>query len=284
MTEQDNGAPEPGENEGIEPIDQDAPGAAEPDAESAPAWAKDDEEEARLFGWKPETEWKGDIPPTFEADPARFLDRVKNSRTFKAMEERQESIRRELEADRQRAMERQKAAFQARLQSVQQGMRQAVETADTAEYDRLSQEQQRLMEYAPQVQPEAPQGPDPDVQAYAQSPEGQWVNDPAIRAIGFDVIEKNPHVKHLPAKDQIRFAELQLRKDYPHLFSQPQPEEKRKTSARVDGGGLGSRSGGGAWQKLPAEAREQFKKEVRKGLFKDDPKDREEYANEYLSL
>jgi hypothetical protein len=67
-----------------------------PAVEAPPAPDPEIVEEARLFGWKAPEEWVGDKPAGYIDDPKRYLDRIKDSRIFKTLNEQ---LRREAEAD-----------------------------------------------------------------------------------------------------------------------------------------------------------------------------------------
>lgn len=257
-----------------------------PDVPEGPDWSEEDENEARLFGWKPATEWKGDLPDGFAQTPDEFLERLQSSRIFKTMQDKlttaektaQETTRR-MEAMNARALERQRAAYEAEVAAIAEAQRRAVETADTAEWDR--QEERRKSLQPPAQAQTAPQGPDPYVEQYAASEQGQWLSDPLLKAEGAALIDQADHIKRLGAQQQIEYAEAQLRAKYPHKFAQP--EQPRPTRPKVDPGGLPGTaiSGGSAFTKLPREAQEQFKRFVKEGLFKDSKEDREEFANDF---
>lgn len=279
--------------EALEAVEPEQP---EPQVDG-PEWTDDDEAEARMFGWKPPEEWKGDLPPTYIDDPRQFIERIQKSRPFQAAqkqaEERIARIEREasenarkLAAMNERALEQQRRAYEARLASLSQQQRSAVEMGDVEQFDRLEQERQRMAQYAPQMaeQPQGNQAP-PEVVEYAQTEAGAWINDPVTRTLGFEVIEKTPGAKNMGPMEQIRLAEVRLRRDYPELFqsAQSDPEPRRPAASRVDGGGLGAAKQGGLWAKVPADARQQFERFAKEGLFENTREGRERYAREYLN-
>lgn len=271
----------------------DTPQPADPPEPAAPQWAKEDEEEARLFGWKSSSEWQGEKPAGYIDNPGEFLDRVKRSRIFSTMQEKMERQEREaqdmtrrMEAMNKAALDRQKKQFESEMASISQQQRAAVESADTDAWDRLEQRRQALVQEQPREEPQ-PQQPqqDPFVAQYSATDEGKWVNNPILRQAGAQLIDANPAVRGMPAQQQIEYAAAELRKIYPGAF----PQEKKPAATQqpqrqaVDPGGLagGAGKGSSAFSKLPADAKAQFNRFVADGLFENTKKDQEEYANEY---
>lgn len=257
------------------------------DQPAAPEWSAEDEEEARLFGWKAPDEWQGDKPAGYISKPDEFLDRVQRSRIFRAMQDKLQTteqqaaeVARKQEAMNQRAIERQREQYESELQRISAAQRRAVDEADTETYDHLEQQRQNLHKMA-QPQPTAP-AHDPIVQEYRNSEQGAWLSNPILARTASELIDKNPAILNSPAKDQIAYAEAEVRKLYPAYF--PQPEARPAPRSAVDGGGLAS--GGGpkptsAFGKLPSEAKANFARFVKEGLYKDSKEDREEFANDY---
>lgn len=284
-------AAEPGEgDEGEDPDAEPAP------QQQAPQWTDEDEQEARLFGWKAPEEWQGEKPAGYIDNPEEYLDRVKRSRIFKTMqdkieaqEQQQAEVQRKQEEMNRRALERQREQYESEMQRISRAQRQAVEVADTGEWDRLEQEKAELSKNAPK-EPEAekPAGPDPFVSQYAETDEGAWIKNPVLLNTGSQIINANPAMAQADAETQVKYAEQELRKLYPAYFpdttQQPAPSGQRQQQpAKVDGGGLGASSAGqsSAFGKLPSDAKAQFKRFVEQGLYEDSKKDREEYANDY---
>jgi hypothetical protein len=167
------------------------------------------------------------------------------------------------------------------MQQIAQQQRRAVETADTQEWDRLERERTGLQRQAPQAMPQQQQGPDPYVQEYARSEDGKWLQDPLLAIEAAAVVDQNPHVQNLPAQQQVEFAKAHLAMRYPDKFRAAQPVQQRPRQ-RVDGGGLGGAAvGASAFNRLPPEAKTQFERFAKEGLFKDTKEGREQYAREY---
>lgn len=267
-----------------EASEQEAAPVAE--APPAPQYDPDDEADARLFGWKSEAEWQGEKPAGYIDNPTEYMDRVKRSRIFKTMQDKlteaerasKDTVQR-LEAMSQKAIERQREQYEARLADISQQQRAAAETGDLEQYDKLERQKAGLK--APE--PETPQqGPSPDVTAYMESESGAWLKNPILYRQAHDMIAARPDVLGKPAKDQLAFVEGEMRRMYPAYF--PQPEERPKPKQTVDPGGLAtSQAKPDAFSKLPSEAKAQFAQFVKQNVFKDTKADREEYAREFAN-
>lgn len=286
-------------NEAEEYVEQDVEEHQEaPEAEEATEgseappqkeWSNDDEDNARLFGWKPSTEWQGEKPAGYIEDPREWLQRVERSPVFRTMQEKldrqeQESAEnaRRLKAMNERALEIQRDQHNKELQRIAQGKRAAVMDADQEAYDRLDREEADIRKQAQQPQQREQQGPDPWVTKYAKSEEGAWINNPILRKEGSEAIEYMPNKEQATPQQQIEYAEQMLRE----AGRLPKKEEPKPRRNMVDPGGLAG--GGGkmadSFSKLPSDAKQQFASFVKEGLFKDTKEDREEYANEYNAV
>jgi hypothetical protein len=154
MTDQEH-EPQPqegldGETEGLVPqeqaIDVGEDDIHREDISESPRYSEEAEREARDFGWKPRSEWLGQVPPGFVDDPAEYVRQKQATRTYQVMEDRL----RKLEAMQTRAMQQQAEAHQRQLQEIQEQKRRAVDTADVKAYDQWTQREQELMRSAPQ--------------------------------------------------------------------------------------------------------------------------------------
>lgn len=276
----------------------DAPDPPEQEAETAEAppkqseWSSEDEQEARLFGWKAPEEWQGEKPQGYIDNPQEYLDRVQRSRIFKTMQDKLQTqeqqaaeTARRMEAMNKQALERQKAQFETEMQSITSQQRKAVEEADTDAWDRLERQRADLLKAQPtEPQSTQPPGPDPYVQQYINSDEGKWLHNPILRNTAYQLIQETPAALAMPPKEQIAYAEAEMRKMYPTYFPQgAQKQQATPPRQTVDPGGMAPPSSAqrSAFDKLPDDAKKQFKRFVAEGLFKDDKKDREEYANDY---
>lgn len=272
-----------------EPIDADAQdfddaGDTEADGGDAPAakaWTPEDEEEARLFGWKSPNEWQGEKPPGYIDNPQDFLGRVKRSRIFQTMEEKMSEQERKLAAMNDQALERQRREYEGRMQALTARQRRAVEEADTETWDKLEKQRQQMMQDAPQ--PDQPQRQEPPAEVAEYQKANDWAKDPVLWREAVEVVNvglESGAVRGDDPKGQLEFAERTMRAKYPHMFQQAKPQQRQ----RVDGGGLGSGSPAGGrstFDKLPGDAKSAFERFVSRGVFSDTKKDREEYAREY---
>ncbi|QDP48385.1 MAG: hypothetical protein Tp118SUR00d2C21406231_1 [Prokaryotic dsDNA virus sp.] len=252
--------------------------------EAPPQRDEASENEARKYGWRPKEGFDKD--PAGWVDAKRFLElpstqkkmvqdelRQVKAETEKRMERLERANRKAMEA----ALATQKSAYENELKQLRAAQRRAVEEGDTDRYDALERREQDLLKSPPAIEADtddAAPGADPFVEEYRAKPEGAWINDPILREHGRVAIETAPGMKGKSAKEQIAYAETQVRKYFPHMFeTQPKPR-----AAKVDGGGLaGGRSSGGA-SKLPPEAIKAGKDFVTQGYFKS----LDEYAKAYF--
>lgn len=243
------------------------------------------EEQARAFGWKSPDEWQGEKPSGYIDDPQAYLDRLENFTPFRKQREQFEAKQREwedkfrrLDAMQEQALERQRAQLQAQMQDIAAGKRRAVEEADTDAYTALEQRERMMAQQYAQMmqQPPQPQGPPPEVASYVQA--NEWAKDPALWEEAAQAIDYNPEIQKKPASEQLAYAESVMRRKYPHLFEQPKQRPQRQM---VDSGGLAGGQRKSEFDKLPAEAKQQFKRFVEKGLFTDDTAGKKEYVDAY---
>lgn len=254
--------------------------AEEVEASPAPEQPKpvnETEEEARLWGWKAPEEWQGDKPSGYIDDPARYLDRLKGSRLFKTFEQRMEDTVGRIDTVYQRALDRERKDWQAKMAELQAQQRKAVETADVQEYERIEAQKRALP--PPPVAPQAnvPQINQAAVEDYIAR--NDWAKDPALRMEGAQAIDvaMKSGMRFRDESEQLQYAEGVMRRKYPHMFQAAQPPRQR-----VDAGGLaGGAIGAGKFDKLPNEAKAAFRKMVAQGLFTDDAKGRAQYLEDY---
>lgn len=270
---------------GADLVDPPAPEAVPSPEPPVKEWTDDDEKEARAFGWKPPEKWVGEKPEGLIEDPRQFLQgnrgfRILRERTEKLETEFAEKFRR-LEAVTTKTVERERAAYQAKLAEIEAAKLDAVTNADREQYDRL--EAQRKAMPAPvefDAAPAAPSVPD-EVQEYAKA--NEWVSNPILREAGAKIIDAMGYAGK-PVREQLELAEREVRRIYPHYFTPAAPAQAapaRPAVQRVDGGGLGGGGAGGQFSKLPPEAKAAFARFVSQGVFKETEK--ETYANDYFN-
>lgn len=267
----------------VEPdaVEQDTPEPEQdtPDAAPVKSWSDEDESEAQLFGWKSPDKWQGDKPDGYIDNPKEFLDRVQRSRIFQTMQEKMTEQERKLAVVNDKALERQKQEYQRELDSITKRQRKAVEEADTDAWDTLEREKQDMLKKAPSDAPEQPVEPPKVVKEFQEA--NDWAKDPvlwreAIQAVNVGL--EMGLVQGSDAEGQLKFAQDRMFAKYPHLKPQ---RTKAAPRQMVDGGGLGggSATGRGAFEKLPADAKATFQRQMLKGIWTE--KDKEEYAREY---
>jgi len=250
-------------------------------------WTDDDATEARAFGWKAPEEWTGDKPAGYIDDPRRYLERAENFRPFKALKERsarQEADfnerMRKLEAVSENTLKAQREQYERDLAAINRAQRDAVEVADVARFDALEKQKTAIKPPAPVEAPKPAQpAVDPYVQEYAAA--NDWIKNPVLRETGAKLIDANPAIRAASARDQIAYAEAEVRKLYPGAFA-PVADTRPAPPSRVDGGGLGiGASGANSFSKLPGEAKAAFQKFVGQGIFANTPADQKRYADDY---
>lgn len=242
------------------------------------------EAEARKYGWRPKEEFDRD--PEGWVDAARFLElpsthkkmlRDELRETKQEMADRLARLEKANKAAMERALEAQKAQYEAQLHQVRAAQRKAVEDGDTAAYDRLEIYERDLLKRAPtpaRAEEQKP-APDPYVEQYRGSQAGQWLNDPYLYARAAEIIDLSKGAAGATAADQIAYAEARLKEFYPQKFAPAQPA--KPAQARVDGGGLASGKRRSDVDRLPPEAVKAAKEFIEEGYIKS----LEEYAKSY---
>lgn len=267
-----------------QPQDQiEAPDSPQSDEVEAPRWEPEAEEEARMFGWKPPEEWKGEQPPNFAKTPDEYLDRIKSSRVFKTLQQQQEEKLRKMEAAmdaaQRRQLEQERAAYERRIAEIEAAQRKAVEEADTERYDQLAEARRQMKP------PEAPELKHEQAQQRLQelAQEKPWLNDPFLRQQGYLAIEAAAQagepVKAMSPDEQVAYAEAKLAEYFPHKFKPEEPVHQPQ--AKVAGNGLAGVAPKSAFDKLPSEAKQAFERQVSKGWLKNTKADREFFAKEF---
>lgn len=247
-----------------------------PAAPVAPAWSLDDEDEARLFGWKSPDEWQGEVPKGYIDNPEDFLNRVQKSKIFKTMTERLETTTAGLERVNDMALRRQQEQHEAAIAAARKQRDDAFQSGDDDAYKEANEREQALL--AKPVEAPIPRPP-AEVEAYRNSENGAWLQNPILQKTAAELVGSRPDILAKPPSEQIAFAEAEMRKMYPAYFPAP---KAAKTPPRqvVDAGGLAG-AGRSPFDKLPEDAKATFTRFVKQGIFEDNAKDRKEYADEY---
>lgn len=247
-------------------------------------WSDDDEAEARAFGWKPETEWQGNVPAGFIDDPREFMRRAESFGPFRRLRERldkQDEHLRKIESvtakQVERAQKQAEADYKARLDRISAEKRRAAQEGDLERYDQLSAQERGLEK--PKVEAEAPAAPEDPITPEIRE-KHKWVSDPFLASQGYQLVEAGLRsgelTKTSTAAEQVAYAETRLKSYFPHMF----PSEAKPKPSPVEGGSIAStkKSGFGS---LPAEAKQAFSRMVAQGVFKDNDEDRKFYYDEY---
>jgi hypothetical protein len=261
------------EETGVIPgADQQTETPAEPEAPSI-------EERAREMGWRPKEEWEGPEDKWREADEyvkrgEEFLPIVQaRARALedkiKKQEEAYAARLQKIEEFNQRAMERQRAEFEAEKKRLQEEERQAVREADEDAYEAI---QRRKQELERQVSPEAAQ-PQGDQKAIEWAQRNPWftqdreLHDIAVAAAG-RVASRGGDTDA-----QIRAAETAVRAIAPDVLppaeeapARPAPRQVAPDTPSAAARLVGAKRSPSA--DLTKEERETGQRFVKEGLFK----------------
>ena len=139
-----------------EDVVEDTPTDIEPGAESEDTLEAPEETEgptaedvARDRGWKPSSEWKGDIPPNFIDDPEKFNDIYENSNP--RLKKEVADLRAQMEAQSKFVADmqaRHKQEMQDQLQRLQAELPQAINTGDAGRANAIVAERDKLRDEA----------------------------------------------------------------------------------------------------------------------------------------
>ena len=286
--EQEQAEAEPIEPPVAEPVEIEK--EPEPQEPPAPEWTEQDEATARKFKWKSPDEWQGDKPPGYIENPKEYVERIERHPIYqtlsddlqKLQEEQAEAIKK-MNAVNDRIHKEQAERHKAEIARLSAAREKAYQDGDLDAYKQLSEEREALTPLEPQ-QEQPQQGQyKAFMDAYGQTPEGAWIHNPILRDAAAQIVQARADLAGAPGQAQADYARGELKKLYPAYFDDPKPQQPAPPrTSRVDGGGIGGgNSGQTAFDKLPADAKAQFKIEVSRGTFKDDKKGRETYAEYY---
>lgn len=261
------------EEAGVLPdTDQQTEAPAEPEGPSI-------EERAREMGWRPKEEWEGPEDKWREADEyvkrgEEFLPIVQaRARALedkiKKQEEAYAARLQKIEEFNQRAMERQRAEFEAEKKRLQEEERQAVREADEDAYEAIQKRKQELEQTAPQPA-QQPQG-DPKVDEWTKR--NPWFNqDQELRDIAIMAAELSARTGG-DVDSQIKAAEEAVRRKRPDLIpaAEEQPARPAPRQVAPDTPSAAARLVGAKRSPsadLTKEERETGQRFVKEGLFK----------------
>lgn len=267
-----------------EEVTQAAPveAAVQPDA---PKWAPEVETEARALGWKAPDEWKGEVPAGYIDDPNRYLERAESFAPFRKLKERlettekatQESLRK-IEAVAAKTLERERAQFAAQLESIKQQKVAAVEVGDVDAYKALERREEQVRQAMPEAQPQQDPVPQDHRSAIEQWSVGKnWFRQDKVKTLAATALYGEAQEKGMTdPKAILAFVDQEMSKQFADLAP------KQPQATMVEGGlTFGGGSQASAFEKLPKDAKDAFRRFVEKGVFKDTKEDRQQYAEDY---
>lgn len=252
---------------------------------------------ARSRGWKPESEWKGELPKHFENDPAKFNENHErhNPRLIAEVQElrRQSEENAEITRRNFEMLRKSKDDEIARLKAdARERMTRAVEEADTAAYRKAEQDFDAL-NVVPE-QPKYQQQPPADAQADAdQDPNyiswhasNAWYNTDKVRTnYANTAAVAELHQRGISAKTHGRAFYDEVTKIVDRDMGPPagRPGKGRADPATAGDGG-GGRPKKGSFESIPAADRKAFKDTlVPMGIYENTKESRAEYAKAYWS-
>jgi len=247
-------------------------------ADNAPP-ARDFEQEARDSGWVPEAEFKGDKKPAVFLDAETFVRRGEelipvirrvNKKLKQELDETKADFAKRLaaiEKVNKTTFEAQQRQHVAELARVRREQRAAVVSGDEAEFDRLETERTNLEKSAPKADEPEKIDPNADLSTRqdAWRAANPWFDEDfelqeyAIKYSDFHG-RKNPKMSF---EDNMKAVEAEVRRKFPEKFGGKKPAANGH--AAVDGGSDFFAIGGkpDPLAKLPAEAREQAKSDMK---------------------
>jgi len=277
----------------------------EPDDEPDQGWAESDEEIARRFGWKPRTEWKGEVPPTFVDDPREFLaGKTKVLDEFSSVKEQLEATRRELLRIQQNQQEQTQTQAQSRIEALEAEYEKAFDIGDKTKAQKLLNEIVDLKaRSASQPQPQH----DPVVEQATQSPvyqswvqENQWYvgnsfEDAAKRHYADQIGPQLLAQRGLSPQDVMGNPQLErefynaVAQEVNRAYGEPKTLQQHASTPRVP-----SQSGrqpatqrrtknDQSFERLPSEGKAAFERLARRKVYSNDDKGRAEYAKDFFA-
>ena len=278
----------------------------EPDTEvdTSTGWSESDEDIARRFGWKPRTEWKGEVPPTFVDDPREFLaGKTKVLDDFSSVKEQLEATRRELLKIQQNQQEQTQTQAQSRIEALEAEYEKAFDVGDKKKAQQLLDEIVDLKSRAPAPQPDY----DPVVQQATQSPvfqewaqQNSWYvgnsfEDAAKRHYADQVGPQLLAQRGLSAHDVMNDPQLErefynaVAQEVNRAYGSQKTLQQQASAPKVP-----SQNGrqpattrraknDQSFEKLPAEAKGAYERLARRKVYANDDKGRAEYAKDYFA-
>lgn len=249
---------------------------------------RDYESEARAQGWKPQEEYQGENwvdAKTFVERGDKYVGILKDrfdkvERRLKYQEELNESLKRQyhrLEAQRKREVD-------DLVKQLEKERRNAITNGDGEAFDKAEKalnevkEVQLEMEKTSTVKTQE----DPPPWAIAWMQENEWYGkDKALTAVAeayaVELRQAQPFLGEREFMDRV--AEY-VKTEMPHKFQNK--NKKQVADVEIDDRRPAQTSGGKkSYNTLPPEAKKEFNRFVREGIFKDTDADRKQYADLY---
>lgn len=252
------------------------------EAEKAPE--RDWEAEARVSGWVPEEEFKGDKRPAKFLSAEEFVRRGEEITPF--IKRENQRLKEELEAERKATAERfarmekmqaetlkrQADAHKAELDRIKAQKREAAAAGDVKEFDRLEAAQADLEKKAPKADAPPPEVPPALLKFKEANPWYETDSDLTDFALAVSqrLAQDNPAIT---LEDNLRQTVERVKKAFPHKFEEGKKETTKPAAnghAAVDGGSSfpAAKVKSGPGSKLNAEEKSQAEKDVAAGLYK----------------
>jgi hypothetical protein len=254
---------------------------------SAPQWTPEVEEQARAWGWKSPDEWKGELPPTYIDNPERYVERAKSYLPVRKIEEELIAVKnsvdervRKVETVLSRAHERERAALVAQIEQIKAEKVAAVEVGDVDRFKALEKREDALRKDAEapqeqQRQPEVPQEHRTAIDTWRV--DKPWFQTDAIKTQAAVIYYGEAEAKGIREPQAIlRYVDMQMAKQFRDIGEQVVAKSQVEAGLTFGGGSTAS-----AYDKLPADAKEAFKRFAAKGIFPDTKEGRAAYAEDY---
>lgn len=165
--------------------------------------------------------------------------------------------------------------FKQAAAGVEARMRQAAETGDLAAFDQAKKDLDQINTAMQQAASQPSYTEDPNFKAFKKR--NPWYGVDEEMTIEADLRgEILSKTKGLSGAALYSATEKHMRKVYPHLFENP---NRTRPSPVAETRGAERTARGKGWNDLPADAKATAKKQIAKGLFKDEA----DYAKEYFS-
>jgi hypothetical protein len=260
-----------------------------PQPAEAPKWAPEVENEARALGWKAPDEWKGEVPGSYIDNPERYLERAENFAPFRKVKEqlkgeqaKAEERLRKVETALSKAFERDRAALLTQIEQIKAEKVAAVEVGDVDRFKALEKREDALRKdaEAPQEQPQQRQPEVPQEHRTAIDTwrvDKPWFQTDAIKAQAAVIYYGEAEAKGIREPQAIlRYVDMQMAKQFRDIGEQVAAKSQVEAGLTFGGGSTAS-----AYDKLPADAKEAFKRFAAKGIFPDTKEGRAAYAEDY---